>query len=330
MVESARLVATLEVYADVINSNFWEVGGLPDLKVRKAVIPAAGLGTRFLPASKAQPKEMVPVVDKPAIQYVVEEAVRAGLEDILIVIGRGKYAIEDHFDRSWELEGLLDDKGDDDRLEEVRSISDIAEIHYIRQKMPLGLGHAVGVAEQHVGDEPFAVLLGDDLIGEQENLLADMVDAFNRHQTSVVAAMEVPRPKIELYGAVAPGEEIEPGLFRLTDIIEKPEPERAPSNLAVIGRYVLHPEIFSALRVTEPDAKGEIQLSDAMKRVVDTPDSSGVLAMRFTGKRYDVGEKSGYLRATVELAAAREDLGPGFVEFLREFVADLDGAEGRS
>ncbi len=300
-----------------------------DVKVRKAVIPAAGLGTRFLPASKAQPKEMVPVVDKPAIQYVVEEAVRAGLEDILIVIGRGKYAIEDHFDRSWELEGLLTDKGDDERLEQVRAISDMAEIHYIRQKMPLGLGHAVSVAEQHVGDEPFAVLLGDDLIGEQENLLGDMVDAFNRHQTSVVAAMEVERPKIKLYGAVAPGEEVEPGLFRLTDIIEKPDPERAPSNLAVIGRYVLHPEIFSAIRVTEPDAKGEIQLSDAMKRVVDTNGSQGVLAQRFTGKRFDVGEKNGYLRATVELAAAREDLGPDFVEFLREFVTDLDGAEGR-
>jgi UTP--glucose-1-phosphate uridylyltransferase len=303
---------------------------LPDVKVRKAVIPAAGLGTRFLPASKAQPKEMVPVVDKPAIQYVVEEAVRAGLEDILIVIGRGKYAIEDHFDRSWELEGLLTDKGDDERLDQVRAISDMAEIHYIRQKMPLGLGHAVSVAEQHVGDEPFAVLLGDDLIGEQENLLGDMVDAFNRHQTSVVAAMEVPRPKIKLYGAVAPGEEVEPGLFRLTDIIEKPEPERAPSNLAVIGRYVLHPEIFSAIRVTEPDAKGEIQLSDAMKRVVDTSGSQGVLAQRFTGKRYDVGEKNGYLRATVELAAAREDLGPDFVEFLRDFVTNLNGAEGGS
>src|SRR6266581_2591380 len=197
-------------------------GGLSDVKVRKAVIPAAGLGTRFLPASKAQPKEMVPVVDKPAIQYVVEEAVRAGLEDILIVIGRGKHAIEDHFDRSWELEGLLTDKGDAERLDQVRAISDMADIHYIRQKMPLGLGHAVSVAEQHVGDEPFAVLLGDDLIGEQ-----------------------------------------------------------APSNLAVIGRYVLHPETFSALRVTEPDAKGEIQLSDALKRVVDTSDSQGVLAMRF-------------------------------------------------
>jgi UTP--glucose-1-phosphate uridylyltransferase len=297
--------------------------GLPDVKVRKAVIPAAGLGTRFLPASKAQPKEMVPVVDKPAIQYVVEEAVRVGLEDILIVIGRGKYAIEDHFDRSWELEGLLSDKGDDERLQQVKSISDMAEIHYIRQKMPLGLGHAISVAEQHVGDEPFAVLLGDDLIGDDENLLGDLVDCFNRQQTSVIAAMEVERSQIKAYGAVTPGEEVEAGVLRLTDIVEKPDPEDAPSNLAVIGRYVLHPEIFSALRVTEPDAKGEIQLSDALKRLVDTPGARGVLAMRFTGRRYDVGEKNGYLRATVELAANRPDVGPGFVEFLREFVAGL-------
>lgn len=294
------------------------------MKVRKAVIPAAGLGTRFLPASKAQPKEMVPVVDKPAIQYVVEEAVRAGLEDILIVIGRGKYAIEDHFDRSWELEGLLSNKGDNERLRQVRSISDMAEIHYIRQKMPLGLGHAIGVAEQHVGDEPFAVLLGDDLIGDEENLLGDLVDCFNRHQTSVIAAMEVERSQIKAYGAITPGEEVEPGVLRLTDVVEKPDPEDAPSNLAVIGRYVLHPEIFSALRVTQADARGEIQLSDALKRLVDTSGARGVLALRFNGRRYDVGEKNGYLRATVELAANRPDVGPGFVEFLREFVAGLE------
>jgi UTP--glucose-1-phosphate uridylyltransferase len=293
------------------------------VKVRKAVIPAAGLGTRFLPASKAQPKEMVPVVDKPAIQYVVEEAVHAGLDDILIVIGRGKYAIEDHFDRSWELEGLLADKGDKERLQQVQSISDMAEIHYIRQKMPLGLGHAIGVAQQHVGDEPFAVLLGDDLIGEDENLLGDMVDCFNRQQASVIAAQEVELSQIQAYGVIAPGEEVEPGVLRVTDVIEKPAPGEAPSNLAVIGRYVLHPEVFSALRVTEPGAKGEIQLSDALKRVVDTPGSQGVLAMRFNGRRYDVGEKNGYLRATVELAANRTDVGPGFVSFLREFVAGL-------
>ncbi len=268
------------------------------MKVRKAVIPAAGLGTRFLPASKAQPKEMVPVVDKPAIQYVVEEAVGAGLDDILIVIGRGKYAIEDHFDRSWELEGLLEDKGDKDRLQQVRSISDMAEIHYIRQ-------------------------LGDDLIGEEETLLADLVDCFNRQQTSVIAAQEVERSQIGAYGVVAPGEEVEPGVVRLTDIVEKPEPEEAPSNLAVIGRYVLHPEIFAALRVTEPGAKGEIQLSDALKRLVHKPDARGALAMRFVGRRYDVGEKNGYLRATVELAANRPDVGPSFVQFLREFVAGL-------
>jgi UTP--glucose-1-phosphate uridylyltransferase len=199
----------------------------------------------------------------------------------------------------------------------------MAEIHYIRQKMPLGLGHAISVAEQHVGDEPFAVLLGDDLIGEDENLLGDMVDCFNRQQTSVIAAMQVERSQVKAYGVVTPGEEIEPGVVRLTNIVEKPDPEEAPSNLAVIGRYVLHPEIFSALRATEPDTKGEIQLSDALKRLVDTPGSYGVLAARFTGRRYDVGEKNGYLRATVELAANRQDVGPSFVEFLRGFVAGL-------
>jgi len=298
------------------------------VKVRKAVIPAAGLGTRFLPASKAQPKEMLPVVDTPAIQYVVEEAVRAGLDDILIVIGRGKYAIEDHFDRSWELEKLLADKGSHQLLQQVQEIADMAEIHYIRQKMPLGLGHAVSVAEQHVGNEPFAVLLGDDLIGEDEKLLVDMVECYERQQTSVVAAMEVPRSQISAYGAVAPGNEVEPGVFRVTDIVEKPEPEEAPSNLAVIGRYVLHPDIFGALRATRPGAKGEIQLTDAIKLLTQAQDGKGALAMAFNGTRYDVGDKNDYLRATVELAAHRDDIGPGFVAFLRAFVARLDAAPG--
>jgi UTP--glucose-1-phosphate uridylyltransferase len=300
------------------------------VKVRKAVIPAAGLGTRFLPATKAQPKEMLPLVDKPAIQYVVEEAVRAGLDDILIVTGRGKQAIEDHFDRSTELEDLLTGKGDQDKLELVRSISDMAHVHYIRQKAPLGLGHAVGVAERHVGDEPFAVLLGDDVIDEGEKLLSELVAAYERHETSVVAAMEVERSQIKAYGAVAPAEEIEPGLFRMADIVEKPAPEEAPSNLAVIGRYVLHPEIFAALRRTEPGAGGEIQLSDALKDLVHGSDR-GVLAYAFSGTRYDAGDKNDYLRATVELAARRDDIGPSFVAYLRRFLADLDrraAAEG--
>jgi UTP--glucose-1-phosphate uridylyltransferase len=297
------------------------------VKVRKAVIPAAGLGTRFLPATKAQPKEMLPVVDKPAIQYVVEEAVRAGLDDILIVTGRGKQAIEDHFDRSAELEGLLHSKGDDDKLELVRAISDMAEVHYIRQKEPLGLGHAVGVAERHVGDAPFAVLLGDDLIDESEKLLDQLIDAYERHGISVVAAMEVHRSQIKSYGAVATAEEVEPGLFRVADLVEKPDPEEAPSNLAVIGRYVLDPAIFEVLRETGPGRGGEIQLSDALKGLAQ-PDGPGVLALAFSGVRYDVGDKNDYLRATIELAARRDDIGARFIAYLRRFLADHDGAAG--
>jgi UTP--glucose-1-phosphate uridylyltransferase len=297
------------------------------VKVRKAVIPAAGLGTRFLPATKAQPKEMLPVVDKPAIQYVVEEAVRAGLDDILIVTGRGKQAIEDHFDRSAELEGLLHSKGDDDKLELVRAISDMAEVHYIRQKEPLGLGHAVGVAERHVGDAPFAVLLGDDLIDESEKLLDQLIDAYERHGTSVVAAMEVERSQIKSYGAVATAEEVEPGLFRVADLVEKPDPEEAPSTLAVIGRYVLDPAIFEVLRKTGPGRGDEIQLSDALKGLAQ-PGGPGVLALAFSGVRYDVGDKNDYLRATIELAARRDDIGSRFIAYLRRFLAEHDGAAG--
>jgi UTP--glucose-1-phosphate uridylyltransferase len=294
------------------------------VKIRKAVIPAAGLGTRFLPASKAQPKEMLPVVDKPAIQYVVEEAVRAGLEDILIITGRGKGAIEDHFDRAWELEGVLAEKGKDEELAAVRAISEMAEVHYIRQKMPLGLGHAIGVAEQHVGDEPFAVLLGDDIIGEHETLLTDLMSLYARHERSVIAGMLVEPAQIKAYGAIGLGEEVEPGVHKVTEIVEKPDPDEAPSNRASIGRYVLHPEVFEALREGKPDSRGEIQLTDALERIIETP-GRGVLAMSFTGIRYDTGDKNDYLRATVELAAGREDVGPAFLEFLRDFLAAQDG-----
>jgi UTP--glucose-1-phosphate uridylyltransferase len=297
-------------------------------KVRKAVIPAAGLGTRFLPATKAQPKEMLPLLDKPAIQYVVEEAVRAGLTDIIIIIGRGKHAIVDHFDRSFELEHFLEAKGKFEELKEVREISDMASIHYIRQRDPLGLGHAVAAAEGHVGDEPFAVLLGDDVIDEGEKLLAELVATYERHGASVVAAMEVEPAQIKAYGAVTPAEEVQPGLHRMADIVEKPAPEEAPSNLAVIGRYVLHPEVFDALRVTEPGAGGEIQLSDALKHLVHNSER-GVLAYTFSGIRYDAGDKNDYLRATVELAARRDDIGPAFVAFLRRFLADLDAGPPR-
>jgi UTP--glucose-1-phosphate uridylyltransferase len=286
------------------------------LKVTKAVIPAAGLGTRFLPATKAQPKEMLPVVDKPAIQYVVEEAVRTGIRDILIVTGRGKRTLEDHFDRSFELENYLEEAGKYDLLKEVQEISDMAAIHYIRQKDPRGLGDAVATAEQHVDGEPFAVLLGDDLISTQVPLLQDMVHVYERYGRSVLAVQEVPRESISLYGAIAP-EWVEDDLARVLDIVEKPTPEAAPSNLAAIGRYILTPEIFEALRETRPGSGGEVQLTDAIAILAK---EQAVYAHRFEGERYDIGKKLDYLRATVEMAADRDDLGPEFRAFLVDLV----------
>jgi UTP--glucose-1-phosphate uridylyltransferase len=284
------------------------------MSVTKAVIPAAGLGTRFLPATKAQPKEMLPVVDKPAIQYVVEEAVAAGCTDILIITGRGKRSIENHFDRSFELEYWLEKKGDDAKLASVRAVSDMADIHYIRQKQPLGLGHAVATAERHVGDQPFAVLLGDDIIGE--NLLQKMLAVYGQYGRSVIALQEVPREDIRFYGAATP-EPVEENLVKVLDIVEKPEPAEAPSNLAAIGRYVFTPEIFGELRKVQPGVGGEIQLTDAINSLAKLQVVYGYL---FDGVRYDIGKKIDYLRATVELAAEREDLGEAFREFLAEFV----------
>ena len=285
------------------------------MKVKKAVIPAAGLGTRFLPATKAQPKEMLPVVDRPAIQYVVEEAVRTGLEDILIVTGRGKRTLEDHFDRSFELEHYLEKAGKYDQLKEVREISEMAAIHYIRQREARGLGDAIATAEQHVAGEPFAVLLGDDLVATDAPLLQSMVDVYERYGRSVVAVQEVRREDIHLYGAIKP-EWVEDDLARVIDIVEKPPPEEAPSNLAVIGRYVLTPEIFDAIRETKPGSGGEVQLTDALALLAR---EQAVYAYRFEGIRYDIGKKIDYLRAMVELAVDREDLGPE----LRAFLADL-------
>ena len=284
------------------------------MSVTKAVIPAAGLGTRFLPATKAQPKEMLPVVDKPAIQYVVEEAVAAGCTDILIITGRGKRSIENHFDRSFELEYWLENKGDDAKLSSVRAISDMADIHYIRQKQPLGLGHAVATAERHVGDQPFAVLLGDDIIGE--NLLQKMLAVYGQYGRSVIALQEVAREDIRFYGAATP-EPVEENLVKVLDIVEKPDPAEAPSNLAAIGRYVFTPEIFGELRKVRPGVGGEIQLTDAINALAKLQVVYGYL---FDGVRYDIGKKIDYLRATVELAAEREDLGEEFREFLAEFV----------
>lgn len=286
------------------------------MKVRKAVIPAAGLGTRFLPATKAQPKEMLPIIDKPAIQYVVEEAVRAGITDILIVTGRGKRSIEDHFDRSFELEHFLEAKGKLEELRQVREISEMATIHYIRQGEPLGLGHAVAVAEDYVGGEPFAVLLGDDLMAASSPLLAEMLAAHARHGRSVIAAMEVPREDIRFYGSIA-ADFVEDNLAKVRAIVEKPEPDAAPSNLAAIGRYVLTPDIFECLRSIEPGVGGELQLTDALNLLAqDQP----VYAYRFEEGRYDTGNKLDYLKAVVELAVDREDIGPRFSAFLVDLV----------
>jgi UTP--glucose-1-phosphate uridylyltransferase len=284
------------------------------VKVTKAVIPAAGLGTRFLPATKSQPKEMLPVVDKPAIQYVVEEAAAAGLSDILMVVGRGKGSIEDHFDRSFELEQRLERTGKDEELNLVRHIAELATVHFIRQPEPLGLGNAVAMAERYVGGEPFVVLLGDEIIASG-NLLQEMIQTHQRYGRSVVAVMEVPRAEISLYGAIKP-DFVEERVARVLGIVEKPEPESAPSNLAVIFGYVLTPEIFEALRETPPDAKGEIQLTYALNLLAE---QQAVYGQVFDGLRYDIGNKLDYLRATVEIALDREDLGPAF----RQFLADL-------
>ena len=283
--------------------------------VRKAVIPAAGLGTRFLPATKAQPKEMLPVVDKPAIQYVVEEAVRSGLRDILIITGRGKRSVEDHFDRSFELEHYLEAAGKSDLLGEMRQIADMADIHYVRQGEPRGLGHAVAVARQHVSEEPFAVMLGDDIMTAESGVLRDMLEVYERYGRSVVALKEFPVHDISAYGCVAP-EPVDETLVRVLDIVEKPRPEDAPSNLAVMGRYVFTPEIFDSLERTGPGTGGEIQLTDAMALLLKEQTIYGHI---FEHGRYDIGDKVDYLRATVELAIDRDDLGPEF----REFLADL-------
>ena len=291
------------------------------MRARKAVIPAAGLGTRFLPATKAQPKEMLPVVDKPAIQYVVEEAAMAGLDDMLLITGRGKRALEDHFDHAGELERQLSESGKEDLLAAVQAVTRLATMHYVRQGKPLGLGHAVGCARSHVGDEPFAVLLGDDLIGESERLLSRMIDVNEQSGRSVVAVMEFGDEDLGKYGVIdgEPDPE-QPDVFIVRDMVEKPGKANAPSNLCIIGRYVLSPDIFDKIERTRPGRGGEIQLTDAMRaQTREEP----IRAVKFSGVRYDVGSKDDYLRATVELAAQRPDLGPAFREFLRDFCKSL-------
>lgn len=286
--------------------------------ITKAVIPAAGLGTRFLPATKSQPKEMLPLVDKPAIQYVVEEAIGAGLDDILIITGRGKRTLEDHFDRSFELEHYLETSGKTDLLEEVQAVSEMGDIHYIRQRDPLGLGHAISVADRHVGREPFAVLLGDDICADGEDLLKEMIGVYESRGASVVAVMEIPPEDSTSYGIIEPGE-ADGSLVEIKSIVEKPEPEDAPSNLAVIGRYLFTPAIFDALADTKPGRGSEIQLTDGIQILLaDEP----AYAFVFTGIRHDLGRKDDWLRATVQVALDREDLGPEFGGFLARIVKE--------
>ncbi len=285
--------------------------------VTKAVIPAAGLGTRFLPATKASPKEMLPVVDKPAIQYVVEEAVRAGLTDVLMVTGRNKRPLEDHFDRAVELELALEKKGDAERLAAVQHTNDLATVHYVRQGDAMGLGHAVLAAAPHVGDEPFAVLLGDDLIDHRDLLLEQMVAVQQEKGGSVIALMEVPHDQISLYGCAAV--EGAGDVVRITGLVEKPPADEAPSDLAIIGRYVLAPTVFEVLRTIPPGRGGEYQLTDALQELIATEPVHGVV---FRGRRYDTGDRLDYLKAVVRLAAEREDLGPPLLAWLRTWLAD--------
>ena len=285
-------------------------------KIRRALFPAAGLGTRFLPATKAQPKEMLPLVDKPIIQYAVEEAVNSGLENLVIITGRGKNAIEDHFDVSFELEKILEERGKSDQLNLVRAVSEMVHIAYVRQKEALGLGHAIMVARNLMNDEPFAVLLGDDVIVADVPCIRQMMDIFDQYQTSIVAVMEVPMEETSRYGVVKakPLPDEDGRLFEVLDMVEKPPISEAPSNLAIIGRYILTPFVFTALEETGSGSGGEIQLTDGLRRMLGR---QRILAYKFRGKRYDAGDKLGFLQATVEFALNNEELGPAFRAYLK-------------
>ncbi len=293
--------------------------------VRKAVIPAAGLGTRFLPATKATPKEMLPVVDKPAIQYVVEEAVEAGLDDVLFITGRSKRPLEDHFDRNLELEQVLEAKGDHERLAAVTASSSLGRIHYVRQGDPLGLGHAVLMAESHVGPEPFAVLLGDDLIDPRDPVLQSMLEVRAERGGSVICLMRVPRETISLYGCPAVAPTGRSDVLHVTDLVEKPDVADAPSDYAVIGRYVLDPAVFDVLRATAPGRGGEIQLTDALRVLAGMPQSSGggVHGFVFEGRRYDTGDRLSYIQAVITLAVERDDIGPDLRTWLADFTTRI-------
>lgn len=288
--------------------------------VKKAVIPAAGLGTRFLPATKAQPKEMLPIVDKPTLQYIIEEAIESGIEDILIITGRNKKSIEDHFDKSVELELELEKKGNTELLEEVSKISNMVNIHYIRQKEPLGLGHAIYYAKSFIGDEPFAVLLGDDIVNSKAKpCLKQLIDMYDEHKATILGVQEVAKEDVNKYGIVS-GNKIKDGLYEVKDLVEKPNIDEAPTNVAILGRYIIAPEIFHILETTKPGAGGEIQLTDALKELAK---QQKMYAYTFEGKRYDVGNKLGFLQATVEFALEREDLKDGFKEYLVELMKSI-------
>jgi UTP--glucose-1-phosphate uridylyltransferase len=294
-------------------------------QITKAVIPAAGLGTRFLPATKAMPKEMLPVVDKPAIQYVVEEAVAAGLTDVLMITGRNKNALENHFDRVGELEATLERKGDTERLQKVNFATDLAEVHYVRQGAPLGLGHAVLRAKMHVGREPFAVLLGDDIIDDRDVLLSRMITEQVKRNASIVALLEVDPSVAHMYGVATVEQTDDPDVVRITGMVEKPAPGTAPSNLAIIGRYVLRPEVFDVLEHTPPGKGGEIQLTDALEKMAGAPEwTGGVFGVVFRGRRYDTGDRLDYIKAIVQLAVDRDDLGADLRPWLKDFASTLE------
>ncbi|KDR94786.1 UTP--glucose-1-phosphate uridylyltransferase [Peptoclostridium litorale DSM 5388] len=287
-------------------------------KVRKAVIPAAGLGTRFLPATKAQPKEMIPIVDKPTLQYIIEEAVSSGIEDILIITGRNKKSIEDHFDKSVELEMELEKKGKEELLDMVRSISQMANIYYVRQKEPLGLGHAVYCAKSFVGDEPFAVLLGDDIVDSKTPCIRQLMEAYEKYESSILGVQNVAMEDVNKYGIVQ-GQSVGSGVYRVEDLVEKPKASEAPSNIAILGRYIITPAIFDILARTQRGKGGEIQLTDALKELSKNED---MYACVFEGRRYDVGDKMGYLEATIDFALKDDKLGKRLFEYMKKTVEE--------
>ena len=290
------------------------------MKVRKAVIPAAGLGTRFLPATKAQPKEMLPIVDKPTIQYIIEEAIKSGIEEILIITGRNKRAIEDHFDKSVELEMELEASHKTELLKMVQDISNLAKIYYIRQKEPKGLGHAISCAKTFVGDEPFAVMLGDDVVDSEVPCLKQLMDVYDEYNTSIIGVQPVPKHEVDKYGIIN-GMFIENDVYKIKDMVEKPEISKAPSNMAILGRYIISPRIFDILETTKPGKNGEIQLTDALKELIS---KEAMYAYAFKGKRYDVGDKLGFLQATVEFALKRDDLKEPFRKYLMNVIKTMN------